>query len=303
MTTSSSPSNTPEEVLSIQEQEQTPILNEEKLKQTTTTKKYGCFVTGESPKDLIGKHGNYGDMLINFLKEEDKNEEWLRFDPRKDEFPTETQLQEISGFVITGSPSDAHSNEPWVVKLRNYCNQLYTEKSHKMMGFCFGHQLLAIAINGKSGRAKSGWEIGLRTLQFTSQARDKIPALHKTILKNKENDNNDDLKCNDMDENKPIELNLYEFHQDQVYELPSNATILASSKYCPIEMFEADNVILGIQGHPEFNKEYYHDALLVPYLDSNVRTFCKNSLEEVIAKKTNSDVFQIVMREWFKKDL
>ncbi|ETO12168.1 glutamine amidotransferase class-I [Reticulomyxa filosa] len=83
--------------------------------QSASVKKYACFVAGEPPtKELIKNYGDYGDMLINFLKEDEKNEEWLRFDVRKDEFPTESQLKEISGIAITGSASDAHSNEPWV---------------------------------------------------------------------------------------------------------------------------------------------------------------------------------------------
>ncbi|ETO29472.1 GMP synthase [Reticulomyxa filosa] len=91
-------------------------------KQNTKRKKYACFVAGEPPNvEISKKHGDYGDVVINFLKEESKNEDWLRFDVRKGEFPTENQLQEISGIAITGSCSDAHSEEPWVGELKtNY---------------------------------------------------------------------------------------------------------------------------------------------------------------------------------------
>jgi len=271
--------------------------NEEKPNQTR--KKYACFVTGAPPTELIKKYGDYGDMLINFLKEEEKNEEWLRFDIRKDEFPTEIQLQEISGIVITGSAADAHSDELWVVKLRNLCNQLYTKKSHKMMGFCFGHQLLGIAIGGKSDRAKSGWEIGMKTLQFNSEMRNKFPAVYETCFGNGKNWKEEDLKSNENYKN--FELNVHEFHQDQVYELPQNATLLASSKGCPIEMFEAQNVVLGIQGHPEFSKEY-HEALIRASSKPELQTVFQTALEEVTTKKNNNKVFQTFMREWLKND-
>jgi len=315
---------------SVQEQEEVIVSNVDSNNNNNNNnnnenkkvKIYACFVTGEPPTAQLRKEfGDYGDMLIKFLKEEDKSEKWLRFDVRKDEFPTDEQLKQISAIAITGSASDAHGDAPWIVKLRNLCNKLYTQKSHKMVGFCFGHQLLGIAVNGKSGRAKSGWEVGLRTLEFGSGMQKKFPQVYKRctenskLLDNEEEkflnddeehtshqDNRNNTKNNDNNSNSWMKLNVHEFHQDQVYELPSNATILASSKRCPIEMFEIDDVVLGIQGHPEFSKEF-HQALIRASKSAGIEAIRKTALEEVITNQPNNEIFQDFMREWFKKNI
>jgi len=96
-------------------------------------------------------------------------------------------------------------------------------------------------------------------------------------------------------------LNVHEFHQDQIYELPSNATILASSKRCPVEMFEAEGVVLGIQGHPEFSSTF-HRALIQNCCDSGRKQVCQIGLKEVTENKPDNEVFQSFMREWLKQE-
>ena len=52
------------------------------------------------------------------------------------------------------------------------------------------------------------------------------------------------------------ELSLLASHQDQVVELPPNATLIASSDFCPIAGFQTGDHFLSFQGHPEFSPEY-----------------------------------------------
>ena len=44
--------------------------------------------------------------------------------------------------------------------------------------------------------------------------------------------------------------------QDQITKLPPNAKLLSKSRDCPVAMFTLGDHFLGIQGHPEFTKEY-----------------------------------------------
>ncbi|ETO12169.1 hypothetical protein RFI_25209 [Reticulomyxa filosa] len=154
-------------------------------------------------------------------------------------------------------------------------------------------KLLGIAVSGKSGRAKSGWEVGLRTLTFSADAEKKLPAIAEALSQKSGN--------KDKTDTNTIELNVHEFHQDQIYELPSNATILASSKKCPVEMFESEGVVLGIQGHPEFSTEY-HQALIRNSLNSEFKKVFQAGLQELTINKHDNNVFQSFMRKWLKKD-
>lgn len=50
-------------------------------------------------------------------------------------------------------------------------------------------------------------------------------------------------------------LTLLISHQDQVTALPENATVLASSEFCPFAAYHINDQVLCFQGHPEFIHE------------------------------------------------
>jgi GMP synthase-like glutamine amidotransferase len=52
------------------------------------------------------------------------------------------------------------------------------------------------------------------------------------------------------------ELTLLISHQDQVTSLPENATVIASSDFCPFAAYHINDQVLCFQGHPEFIHDY-----------------------------------------------
>jgi GMP synthase-like glutamine amidotransferase len=48
------------------------------------------------------------------------------------------------------------------------------------------------------------------------------------------------------------EIALLASHQDQVFELPKGAQLVASSDFCPVASFTVGNEVFCIQPHPEF---------------------------------------------------
>uniref|UniRef100_A0A0A9D0E3 Glutamine amidotransferase domain-containing protein n=1 Tax=Arundo donax TaxID=35708 RepID=A0A0A9D0E3_ARUDO len=46
-----------------------------------------------------------------------------------------------------------------------------------------------------------------------------------------------------------------EFHQDEVWELPPYAEVLARSDKTGVEMFRFGDRVMGVQGHPEYSKD------------------------------------------------
>jgi GMP synthase-like glutamine amidotransferase len=51
-------------------------------------------------------------------------------------------------------------------------------------------------------------------------------------------------------------LDLVVSHQDQITKLPPQAEVLVSNDFCPYSMFTVGHHFLGIQGHPEFSRQY-----------------------------------------------
>ncbi|XP_061347523.1 gamma-glutamyl peptidase 5-like isoform X1 [Gastrolobium bilobum] len=188
--------------------------------------------------DYVKKvYGGYYNLYKEAFGEE--GERWDLFKVYEGEFPDFNELHKYDGFVITGSISDAHGNDYWILKL---CFMLQTldAMEKKVLGVCFGHQVLCRALGGRVGRSKTGWDIGIRQVNF---AKDLAPCSY--------------LERHEM----PATLSIVEVHQDEVYEIPLGAEVIASSDKTGVEVFAIADHILGIQGHPEYTKDTLFDLI------------------------------------------
>nr|XP_029146194.1 gamma-glutamyl peptidase 3 isoform X2 [Arachis hypogaea] len=95
--------------------------------------------------------------------------------------------------------------------------------------------LVTRALGGRVGRAKRGWDIGITQVSF---AKDRAPLWYL-----------------DDHHNMPSSLSIIEIHQDEIFEVPVGANVIASSDKTGVEIFVIEDHILGIQGHPEYNKD------------------------------------------------
>jgi GMP synthase-like glutamine amidotransferase len=134
----------------------------------------------------------------------------------------------FDAIVLTGSRADAFSDAPWVVELRKRVTQLLQTRK-KMLGVCFGHQLIALCMGAPVTRAPQGLAEGRMT--YTWHRPDLPYCAQRT------------------------EIALLASHQDQVLELPAGASLVASSAFCPIAAFTVDQHVLCIQAHPEFTTD------------------------------------------------
>ncbi|KAF5179064.1 Gamma-glutamyl peptidase [Thalictrum thalictroides] len=87
-----------------------------------------------------------------------------------------------------------------------------------------------------SGRAASGWDLGVTTINLSAS---KLNASLQI----------------------PSTLSVIECHRDEVVELPPSAQVIASSGKTRIEMFICGDHIMGMQGHPEYTKDILHHLL------------------------------------------
>ncbi|KAF5191259.1 Gamma-glutamyl peptidase [Thalictrum thalictroides] len=207
-------------------------------------KRFAVLLCAQDSEYVKKKYGGYYGVFVNLLSEE--GESWDVYRVANGEFPEEDELEFYDGFVITGSSNDAHGNDIWILKLLNLLKKLDSMKK-KILGVCFGHQILGRALGGKTGRSLTGWDIGIRSINLSTSKSFKSLQL-------------------------PSKLSVIEFHQDEVKELPPSVEVIAWSQKTGIEMYKSGDHIMGIQGHPEYTKD-----ILVHLID---RTLKKNAIQD-----------------------
>ena len=167
------------------------------------------------------------------------------------------KITECDGYVITGSKKSVYDDEPWIHKLRQYVVDLHEAKA-KLVGICFGHQMVASALGGKTEPAAAGWGVGVHSNQVFVQKNYMQPPVNTIAA--------------------------IVSHKDQVTQLPEKAELLAGSDFCPNAMFQVEDHILTFQGHPEFCKPYSRALMNMrqEILGDSVYTTGIESLEQEI---------------------
>ncbi|MDX1692982.1 MAG: amidotransferase [Ketobacteraceae bacterium] len=191
--------------------------------------KIGILEADHVVEHLRVVHGSYPEMFTGLLQGVDPDIVCDSFAVIDGEYPGD--LRGYDGFLITGSRYSAYDSETWVAKLIAYVKNLYKARK-PLVGICFGHQIIAQALDGAVERARQGWAVGASKsrLYYRPQWMKSLPA------------NN--------------EFTLLVSHQDQVVKLPKHAALLAGSSFCPNAMYQLGETILTFQGHPEFSKAY-----------------------------------------------
>jgi len=135
-------------------------------------------------------------------------------------------------YVITGSRQSVYDDLPWISVLAGFVGQAL-DAQRKVVGICFGHQLIAHFFGGEA-QAASGWAVGVHRSRVVADA----PWLNPKVE----------------------QFNLLSSHHDQVVRMPEGAKLLATNACCPIAAFTWGDA-LTFQGHPEFQKPYSKDLM------------------------------------------
>uniref|UniRef100_A0A0D9ZBR4 Glutamine amidotransferase domain-containing protein n=1 Tax=Oryza glumipatula TaxID=40148 RepID=A0A0D9ZBR4_9ORYZ len=190
---------------------------------------YAVLQCGEDSEYVRKAYGGYFEVFRALLAED--GERWRVYRAVRGELPGEEEAAGIDGFVISGSCSDAHADDPWIVALVDLIRRQHAA-GKRILGVCFGHQVLCRALGGKTGRSKKGWDIGVNCIHPTAA----MARLFSPIK-------------------LPVHMPIIEFHQDEVWELPPQAEVLARSDMTGVEMFRLGDRAMGVQGHPEYSKD------------------------------------------------
>ena len=184
--------------------------------------KLAILETGRPPGDLADQFGDYPSMFGQMLGPEF---EVRTFDVQSGELPGDPE--EHHAYLITGSPAGVYDPLPWIEPLQEF---IRGARSMKMVGICFGHQVMAGALGGRVEKSDKGWGAGLHTY---SVVRRQPWMDGETCIA------------------EPAS------HQDQVVVQPPNTAITVESSFTPFAgLAWTDRPAISFQFHPEFSPAF-----------------------------------------------
>jgi GMP synthase-like glutamine amidotransferase len=180
--------------------------------------KLAILETGRPPGNLADEFGDYPAMFQQMLG---VDFEVASFDVQSGKLPDPSAH---GAYLITGSPAGVYDPLPWIEPLQQF---IRSAQDSKMVGICFGHQVMAEALGGHVEKSDKGWGAGLHRYTLVrsepwidTQGAIAVPASH----------------------------------QDQVMVQPPNTKILATSNFTPLAALAwTDRQAISFQFHPEFS--------------------------------------------------
>ena len=175
--------------------------------------KIGILNADAVKPEFAEEFGEYPDMFAEVLLAVDPGLDLVTYEVVQGVYPA--HLDEVDAYIITGSKLSVYDELPWVLRLKEFVVELH-EAQKTLIGICFGHQMVAEALGGKTSAANVGWCVGVHRIFPTADAASYgLPG-------------------------GPI--NLRANHKDQVTQLPPGGKVLASTEACPIASMGLGNI-------------------------------------------------------------
>jgi GMP synthase-like glutamine amidotransferase len=188
-----------------------------------------------------------------------------------DELPKD--INEQDAYLITGSPLSVRDDHSFSKKLYEFIRNCDQNKK-PLIGSCFGHQAIAVALGGIVSKSSIKWNVGIEKTKFEN---------FMPWMKPKNN------------------LSLYVFHEDQVSVMPDDCKLLGSTQNCPISSFSKGNHIFTTQSHPEF--DYTFMKTIVEKYKDILGTKIFDQATKSLSNHVNGNTFSLWCENFIKFNL
>lgn len=239
----------------------------------------GILKTDAVRPEWVPAFGEYPDMFERLVRGADSSARFTTWDVEAGIHPSEGEIDLVDGFIITGSKSSVYDDKSWIRDLEGLIQTLHAKRK-KMVGICFGHQIIAKALGGLVSKSEKGWGVGINVYDLTDlpfEPADEAGMNKADAKRTADSAQTHILEPQTLEpltlehknlEHKTLEhktLKLVASHQDQVEALPPGARTIATNAHCENAGFVMGDHIFTLQGHPEFIPDYAEVIMALRY--------------------------------------
>lgn len=184
--------------------------------------KLAILETGRPPGDLAARFGDYPAMFERLLG---PDFDYACYDAEAGALPSSPG--DHDAYLITGSPAGVYESLPWLAPLSDF---IRAADRQKLVGICFGHQIMAEALGGHVEKSSKGWGAGLHSYSVSNRAPWMDDAATVSVPAS---------------------------HQDQVVVQPPHTEVVTASLFTPFAgLAWTDRPAISFQFHPEFEPAF-----------------------------------------------
>lgn len=74
--------------------------------------------------------------------------------------------------MLTAAGHTSFDNDPWILRLVDFTKDVLAQDRVRLIGICFGHQIIGRALGVTVGRNTDGWEVSVCKVDLTAKGKE-----------------------------------------------------------------------------------------------------------------------------------
>lgn len=159
---------------------------------------------------------------------------------------------------------------PWINRLVAYTKSVLAQSRVRIIGVCFGHQIVGRALGSILTRSPLGFEISVCKVDLTETG--------KSLFDGNES------------------LHVMQMHQDVVVACPLGVKLLGSSPMCENQGMYVQRRLITVQAHPEFSHDIMKELIELRKGKKFDETLAADGLRRVMGRNDGYVVAKAFLR-------
>lgn len=244
-----------------------------------------AIIEADTPApQVLAKHGSYGAIFTRLLaasglpsSDSGDSEHVISVHhvvEHPDNLPSLTDAAtKPDAVLISGSKHNAYADVDWINALSQFAANAY-HAGVKVVGICFGQQVLARGLGADVGVNPNGWEVSSTAIELTPEAAKLFfPSRGETTI------------------------HIMQMHRDVVHTLPPGMSLLAKNNNTAVQGFYAPGKVFAVQGHPEFTSDM-EQVLIQMRMEQGIipEQVAKEGLDKAEAQNDGPEIARAIVR-------